>query len=77
MTTLSFSNGVTIDAAQILRVTSNQQTIEFPRDAGELEHLLQGRPSMLMIHLNDGSAVEIKGGNLRLNIEMSRTDARE
>jgi len=68
MNSITFSNGVIIDSSQILSVESNQQRIKFPGGIGELEHLLKGRPSGLMIHLRDGSAVEIKAGQTQLMI---------
>lgn len=69
MSTLSFSNGVTVDSSNILRVESNQQSIEFPGGIGELEHLLLGRPSGLLIRLRDGSTVQINAGNAILKIQ--------
>ena len=69
MQTLSFSNGVTIDASQIVSINSNQQSIQFPGDIGELDHLLEGRPSGLQIRLRDGSTVEIQSGTSRLMIQ--------
>ncbi len=69
MQTLTFSNGVTIDSAQIVSVESKQQVIQFPGDIGELEHMLHGRPSSLLIRLRDGSSVEINAGHARLNIQ--------
>jgi hypothetical protein len=70
MNTLNFSNGVTIDSTHIVSVESNQQTIQLPGGIGELEHLLRGRPSALLIRLRDGSAVEINAGHARLNIQV-------
>ena len=69
MQKMTFSNGVTIDVAQIFSVESNQQRIEFPGHLGEVEHLLEGRPSSLLIRLRDGSTVEINAGTTRLRIE--------
>jgi hypothetical protein len=69
MQTLTFSNGVIIDSAQIISVESNQQTIQFPGGIGELKHLLDGRPSGLLVRLRDGSTVEINSGTSRLKIE--------
>ena len=69
MKTLSFSNGVRIEASQIVSIGSNQQTIQIPEELGELEHLLQGRPSGLLIRLGDGSTVEINAGQSRLKIQ--------
>lgn len=69
MQTLTFSNGVTVDSAQIISVESKQQVIQFPGDIGELEHMLHGRPSSLLIRLRDGSSVEINAGHSRLNIQ--------
>lgn len=71
MKTLTFSNGVTIDSAQIISIDSNQQSIPFPGEIGELQHMLQGQPSILTIRLRDGSEVEIKAGHTKLGI---RTD---
>jgi len=71
MQTLTFSNGVKIDTAQIISVESSQQTIELPGLIGELTHLLEGRPSGLLIRMRDGSTVEINAGNARLRIESS------
>ncbi len=68
MQTISFSNGVTIDCAQIVCIESNQQKIMFPGDIGELAHLLDGRPSGLLIRLRDGSTVDINAGKKRLEI---------
>ncbi len=73
MNSLSFSNGVTVDTAQILSVESNQQTIPFPGGIGELEHMLQGRPSTLIIRLRDGSKVEISAGHARLSIQSAES----
>lgn len=70
MNTLSLSNGVTIDSTNIVSVESNQQMIQLPGGIGELEHLLQGRPSALSIRLRDGSAVAINAGHARLNIQV-------
>ena len=69
MQTLSFSNGVTIDSSQIVSIESNQQSILFPGESGELDHLLDGRPSGLQIRLRDGSTVEIQSGTSRLMIQ--------
>ncbi len=69
MTTLSFSNGVIIDASQIVSVDSNQQSIQFPGDIGELEHLLLGRPSSLIFRMRDGSVVEINAGSSQLRVQ--------
>ena len=69
MQTLSFSNGVTVDSSQIVSIESNQQSIQFPGDIGELDHLLDGRPSGLQIRLRDGSTVEIQSGTSRLMIQ--------
>jgi hypothetical protein len=68
MQTISFSNGLTIDCSQIICIESNQQKIQFPGDIGELAHLLDGRPSGLLIRLRDGSTVDINAGNERLVI---------
>lgn len=68
MQTIAFSNGVTIDCDKIAHVESNQQKIQFPGDIGEMAHLLAGRPSGLLIRLRDGSTVEIKAGDQRLEI---------
>lgn len=69
MKTLKFSNGVTVDAVEIVSVVSNRQTIHFPAEIGELQHLLDGRPSSLLLILKDGSSIEINAGNSRLKIE--------
>jgi hypothetical protein len=69
MQSLTFSNGVMVDSAQIIAIESNQQTIQFPGGIGELQHLLDGRPSSLLIRLRDGSTVEISSGTSRLKIE--------
>lgn len=68
MNLLVFSNGVNIDATQIVKVESNQQTILFPGAIGELQHLFDGQPSSLLVHLRDGSSVEIKAGNTHLGM---------
>lgn len=73
--TLSFSNGVRIDASQIVTIESNQQTIQLPGGIGELEHLLQGRPAGLLIHLSDGSTVEINAGQTRLRIQQDESQS--
>ena len=75
MKTLTFSNGVTIDTAQIISVESNQQTIPFPGQIGELQHMLQGRPSTLTVLLRDGSAVEIKAGRTKLGIRSDEPES--
>ena len=69
--TLSFSNGIAIDCSRIVSIESNQQQIMFPGGIGELSHLLDGRPSNLLIRLHDGSTVEIRAGTVRLQIQMS------
>lgn len=70
MQTLIFSNGVSIDAQQIIWIESNQQKIEFPGAEGEIRHLLDGQPSGLSIRLRDGSLVEINAGAKRLSIQV-------
>jgi hypothetical protein len=69
MKTLKFSNGVTVDAMEIVSVVSNRQTIQFPAEIDELQHLLDGRPSSLLLILKDGSSIEINASNSRLKIE--------
>jgi hypothetical protein len=71
---LSFSNGVTIKYSQIDCVESNQQRIAFPAGAGELMHLLEGRPSRLSVRLCDGSNIDINAGNVRLSIQVTATE---
>ena len=75
MKRLSFSNGVTIDSRQIVSVESKQQVVCFPSENDELEHMLRGRPSTLIVRLHDGSVVEIKAGHSQLQILSDETPA--
>lgn len=67
--TLVLSNGVMIDIAQLVTIVSNQQQIHCPDELNELQHLLNGRPSSLLLILRDGSKVQIDAGNCELKIE--------
>lgn len=69
MKTLALSNGVTIDIAQLVTIVSNQQEIHFPDELNELQHLLDGRPSSLLLILRDGSTVKIDAGDRELKSE--------
>ena len=71
MKTLKSSNGIAIEVAQIVRIVSNQQVIEFPKEIEELQHLLNGWPSSLLVMLTDGSRVEFTAGSERLKFEIS------
>lgn len=71
---LSFSNGVSIKYSQIECVESNQQRIVFPAGAGELMHLLEGRPSRLSVRLCDGSNIDINAGDVRLEIQITDSE---
>jgi len=71
--TLTFSNGIAIECSQIVFIESNQQRIPFPGSAGELAHLLDGRPSNLLVRLRDGSTVNINAGTVRLQIQLTGT----
>lgn len=73
MKLLRFSNGLSIDSSQIVTIESNQQSFGFPGAIGELEHLLQGRPGGLVVHLKDGSNVKIIAGQARLSITESES----
>jgi hypothetical protein len=70
---LSFSNGIAIECSRIVCIESNQQQIPFPGSVGELTHLLDGRPSNLLVRLHDGSTVEINAGTVRLQIQLTGT----
>ncbi len=72
MKSLAFSNGLTIDWAKIVTVASKRQVIQFPAEIEELQHLLDGRPSSLLLILTDGSNIEINAGSERLQIEGDR-----
>lgn len=69
MNNLSLSNGVMIDIAQLVTIVSNQQEIHCPDELNELQHLLDGRPSSLLLILRDGSTVKIDAGSSELKIE--------
>lgn len=69
MRSLTFSNGLTIDSEKIVTVVSKRQVIQFPAEIEELQHLLDGRPSSLLLILKDGSNIEINAGSERLQIE--------
>ena len=71
MNAICFSNGVIVDSSKIVCIESSQQTITFPGGIGEVEHLLKGRPSALVIHLRDSSVVEIKAGQSILTIHIN------
>jgi hypothetical protein len=70
MRTLNFSNGLLIDASKISSIVSNQQEMKSLGDIGELQHLLNGRPSSLTIRLIDGSVVTVNAGGERLSIHL-------
>lgn len=68
---LSFSNGVAIRCSQIVSIESTQQQISFPGSLGELSHLLEGRPSSLLVRLRDGSTVQVNAGHTYLQIGLT------